>query len=314
VAQQSTVEFPIEPALARAAQVLPIGPEWGYEQKFDGFRAIVFVWPDRLLIQSRNGKDLRRYFPELEFPNGRYVVDGEIIIDAPDGGEAFGALQQRIHPAASRIERLASELPASFVAFDLLCVDDVSLIDLPFAQRRALLEKLGGLRRAELVLDVADAERWLAGAAEGVIAKRLDAAYTPGKRTAMVKVKRLRTIDCVVAGYRPGKAPGSVGSLMLGLYEADGTLRVVGHSSAFSAAEKRELLEKLAPFETGERGGGEPSRWSSDRDLEWVELRPELVVEVGYDHASDGRIRHGTTVQRWRDDKPPRDCRFDQLV
>jgi ATP-dependent DNA ligase len=306
------VQFPIEPALARGAPTLPLGPEWAYEQKFDGFRAIAFVSGEDLLLQSRGGKDLRRYFPELRFPAGTYVVDGEIVIDAPGGGEAFGLLQQRIHPAASRVERLASEWPASFIAFDLLSRDGADLLDRPFSERREALETIAGLRRAELVRDASDAERWLAHT-EGVIAKRLDAAYTPGKRTAMVKVKRRRTIDCVVIGYRPGKTPGSVGSLILGLYAADGKLRTVGHSSAFTAREKKELRDRLAPYETGERGSGDPSRWSGGRDLEWVELRPELVVEVTYDHASDGRIRHGTTVLRWREDKAPGECLFEQL-
>jgi ATP-dependent DNA ligase len=313
VAHRSVVEFPIEPALARSAAALPLGPQWGYEQKYDGFRAIAFVSGEELILQSRGGKDLRRYFPELVFPPGEYVVDGEIIIDAPGGGEAFGALQQRIHPAASRIERLAAEIPAAYVAFDALSLDGVSLIDLPFSGRREALEGLEGIRRAELVYDPAAAQRWL-DHAEGVIAKRLDAAYTPGKRTAMVKVKRQRTIDCVVMGYRPGKEPGSVGSLILGLYEPDGTLRSVGHSSAFTAARKRELVGELAPYTTGERGSGEPSRWTGDRDLEWVALRPELVVEVSYDHASDGRIRHGTTVLRWREDKPAQKCVVAQLT
>jgi ATP-dependent DNA ligase len=306
------VQFPIEPALARGAATLPVGPEWAYEQKYDGFRAIAFVAGDELRLQSRGGKDLRRYFPELRFPPGEYVVDGEIVIDAPGGGEAFGALQQRIHPAASRIERLAGELPASFIAFDLLSRDGSELLDRPFSERRASLESIEGLRRAELVLDPSGAEAWLEHA-EGVVAKRLDAPYAPGKRTGMVKVKRQRTIDCVIVGYRPGKAAESVGSLILGLFEPDGNLRVVGHSSGFNAAEKRELVARLAPYETGSRGSGDPSRWSADRDLEWVELRPELVVEVSYDHVSDGRIRHGTKVLRWRDDKPPRECLFEQL-
>jgi ATP-dependent DNA ligase len=314
VAHSAVVEFPIEPALARAAATLPVGPEWGYEQKYDGFRAIAFVSADGgLILQSRGAKDLRRYFPELTFPPGNYVLDGEIIIDAPGGGEAFGALQQRIHPAASRIERLSVELAAAYVAFDLLSVEGVALLDRPFSDRRAALEQLAGVRRAKLVYDPADAEGWL-GHAEGVIAKRLDAAYTPGKRTAMVKVKRQRTIDCVVMGYRPGKESGSVGSLILGLYKPDGMLRSVGHSSAFTAARKRELVTELAPYTTGGHGSGEPSRWTGDRDLEWVELRPELVVEVTYDHASDGRIRHGTKVLRWREDKAPSECTVDQLT
>jgi ATP-dependent DNA ligase len=314
VAHSPAVEFPIEPALARSAASLPLGPEWGYEQKYDGFRAIAFVTADGgLILQSRGSKDLRRYFPELVFPPGDYVLDGEIIIDLPGGGEAFGSLQQRIHPAASRIERLSVELAASYVAFDALSVGGVALLDRPFSDRRAALEQVAGVRRAELVYDPAQAQGWLEHT-EGVIAKRLDAAYTPGKRTAMVKVKRQRTIDCVVMGYRPGKEPGSVGSLILGLYEPSGALRSVGHSSAFTAARKRELVDELAPYATGERGSAEPSRWTADRDLQWVELRPELVVEVTYDHASDGRIRHGTKVLRWRDDKAPRDCLVEQLT
>ena len=308
-----TVAFGIEPALARSATALPVGAEWAYEQKFDGFRAIAFVTPEAVRLQSRGGKELERYFPELEFPAGEYVVDGEIVIDAEGGGEAFGLLQQRIHPAASRIAKLSAQWPASFVAFDLLSQAGADLLDRPFSERRRALEAIAGLRRAELVFDPAAAEHWLRRT-EGVIAKRLDMPYVPGKRTAMVKVKRQRTIDCVVAGYRPGKAAGSVGSLMLGLYEADGNLRVVGHSSGFNAAEKRELREALKPCETGNRGSGDPSRWTADRELEWVELRPELVVEVSYDHVSDGRIRHGTKVLRWRDDKPARECRFDQLA
>jgi len=188
----------------------------------------------------------------------------------------------------------------------------VELLEQPFERRRAALEELDGVRRSELVSDPAAAEHWLEQT-EGVVAKRLDAAYAPGKRTSMVKVKRRRTIDCVVLGFRPGVEPESVGSLILGLYEPDGKLRPVGHTSAFTAKRKLELRQELAAYETGERGSGEPSRWSADRDLEWVELRPELVVEVTYDHVSDGRIRHGTKVLRWREDKPPRECTIDQL-
>ena len=306
------MRFGIEPQLARAAAQLPVGPQWCYEQKYDGFRAIAFVQGDQLQLQSRGSKDLTRYFPELTLPPGRYVLDGEIVIDGDGSNQAFGALQQRIHPAASRIERLARELPAAYVAFDLLELDSEELLQEPFERRRAALERLDGIRRSQLVCDPAAAEQWLEQT-EGVVAKRLDAAYAPGKRTAMVKVKRMRTIDCVVLGYRPGVEPESVGSLILGLYEADGRLRAVGHSSAFTAARKRELRRELAAFETGARGSGEPSRWSSERELEWVELRPELVVEVSYDHTSDGRIRHGTKIVRWREDKQPAQCTVDQL-
>jgi ATP-dependent DNA ligase len=307
------MQFGIEPQLARSASTLPLGPEWCYEQKFDGFRAIVFVDGGGHRIQSRGSKDLTRYFPELRFPAGRYVLDGEIVIDGDGDAQAFGALQQRIHPAASRIERLANEWPASYVAFDLLALDGVELLAEPFERRREALDGLTGVRRSTLVRDPEAAEGWLART-EGVVAKRLDAPYAAGKRTAMIKVKRARTIDCVVMGYRPGTAEGTVGSLILGLYEPGGGLRPVGHTSAFSGARKRELLAELAPYETGERGSGEPSRWTGDRDLEWVALRPELVVEVVYDHISDGRIRHGTKIVRWRDDKPASACTIDQLT
>jgi ATP-dependent DNA ligase len=303
---------PIQPQLARGATALPLGEEWCYEQKYDGFRAIAFVTGGQLALQSRTGNDLTRYFPELELPPGDYVLDGEIVIDSDGPGEEFGSLQLRLHPAASRIERLARELPASYVAFDLLELDGVELLEQPFASRREALERIDGIRRSELVRDAAAAQRWLEQT-EGVVAKRLDAAYAAGKRTAMVKVKRLRTIDCVVMGYRPGADPQTVGSLILGLYELDGGLRPVGHTSAFSAKRKRELPGELAAYETGARGSGEPSRWTADRDLEWVELRPELVVEVSYDHVSDGRIRHGTKIVRWREDKPARECTIDQL-
>ena len=306
------VDFGIEPQLARGAKELPVGPEWAYEQKYDGFRAIAFVDGEGVALQSRTGNDLTRYFPELSFPPGRYVLDGEIVIDGEGAGQAFGSLQLRLHPAASRIERLARELPASYVAFDLLELDGAELLEEPFERRRAALEELSGVRRSELVREAAAAAGWLEHT-EGVVAKRLDAPYAAGKRTAMVKVKRVRTIDCVVMGYRPGVEAGTVGSLILGLYEPDGTLRPVGHTSAFSAKRKRELSSQLAPYESGERGSGEPSRWTADRELEWVELRPELVVEVSYDHVSDGRIRHGTKILRWREDKPERECTIDQL-
>ena len=310
---------PLDPQLARSAKELPLGEQWAYEPKFDGFRAIVFVDGDELMIQSRSGKPLGRYFPELSFPSGRYVVDGEIVIDAdsdPDHPtQDFGALQQRIHPAESRINMLAEQTPAHYVAFDLLALGDETLLTLPFEQRRAALEQMTSamaIGLTPLTRDPAGTEPWLAHG-EGVVAKDVRAAYRPGERKGMVKVKRVRTIDAVVAGYRPGKEEGTVGSLILGLYDDGGTLHVVGHSSGLRAAEKRALVDALRPYETGERGHGDPSRWQSERDLEWISLRPELVVEVTFDHASDGRIRHGTKILRWRDDKPPRECRLEQM-
>jgi ATP-dependent DNA ligase len=303
---------PIEPQLARSKPELPTGEQWSYEPKYDGFRAIAFVDGDELMLQSRSGKPLGRYFPEVTFPAGRYVVDGEVIVDSDDGHEDFGALQQRIHPAASRIAMLAEQTPARFIAFDLLAVEDETLLELPFAERRARLEQLP-LAATPLTDKRDDAEPWLLSG-EGVVAKDVRAFYRPGQRVGMVKVKRLRTIDAVIVGYRPGKEAGTVGSLILGLYDEAGKLHVVGHSSGLRATEKRALVGRLEPYETGNRGHGDPSRWASERDLEWIELRPELVVEVSYDHTSGGRIRHGTKILRWRDDKTPAECKLEQMT
>jgi ATP-dependent DNA ligase len=266
------------------------------------------------MIQSRSGKPLSRYFPELSFPAGRYVLDGEIVIDGADGAQDFGALQQRIHPAVSRINMLAEETPAHYVAFDLLARDDELLLDRSYEERRAALEalKLHGIDLTPVTRNRADAEPWLLSG-EGVVAKETGAPYRPGQRTGMVKVKRLRTIDAVVVGCRPGKEDGTIGSLILGLYDDAGELHVVGHSSGIRASEKRALVEKLAPYQTGKRGHGDPSRWKSEKELEWIELRPELVVEVTYDHVSGGRIRHGTKILRWREDKAPQECKLEQM-
>jgi ATP-dependent DNA ligase len=305
---------PIKPQLAKTRKELPRGEEWAYEQKMDGFRAIVFVDGDDAYIQSRGAKSLGRYFPELSFPAGRYVLDGELVIRDGDGELEFDALQMRIHPAESRINLLAKEIPATYVAFDLLAEGDEALLDAPLRERRSRLEALAernGIELSELSPDPARAEEWMR-TTEGAMAKELDAPYEAGKRRGMAKVKREREIDCVVLGWRPGKVEGTVGSLILGLYDGD-DLRPVGHISGFTAAEKRSLRDLLAPLETGEHGSGEPSRWTGGRDLEWVALRPELVIEVGYDHASTGRIRHGARFLRFRDDKDPRECRFELL-
>ena len=306
---------PIAPQLARPAKALPLGDEWAYEQKWDGFRVIAFVDGAELYLQSRGSKPLGRYFPELMLPEGRYVLDGEIVIDPGDGTQDFAALQQRIHPAVSRIERLSVETPAQIMAFDLLALDDEVLLDAPLSERRARLAELTFTPLLQLtpqVHDPAQAEPWL-NAAEGVIAKRLDAAYEPGKRTTMQKIRRTRTIDCVVVGFRPGTDPETVGSLILALYEPDGKLSVMGHSSGFTQKQKRELRVTLAPLETGERGTGDASRWTDGRELEWVDLRPELVCEVTFDHQSGGRIRHGARLVRFRDDRDPRSCLIEQL-
>lgn len=305
---------PIAPQLALTRKELPLGEEWAYEQKLDGFRAIVFVDGESAYIQSRGGKDLTRYFPELSFAPGRYVLDGELVIRDGDGNLEFDALQERIHPAASRIELLSGEIPADFIAFDLVAEEDEALLDAPLSTRRERLVALAertGVELSELSTDPARAEEWLRRT-EGTIAKQLDAPYVPGKRKGMAKVKREREIDCVVMGWRPGKEKGTVGSLILGLYDGE-DLRSVGHISGFSKGTKRSLRDLLAPLETGDSGTAEPSRWTGGRDLEWVALRPELVIEVGYDHAAAGRIRHGARFRRFRDDKDPRECTFDLL-
>src|SRR5918995_4831939 len=274
---------PLEPQLALSRKTLPEGEEWAYEPKYDGFRALAFVDGDEVFLQSRNGRPLRRYFPELELPSGRYVLDGELVILDDDGREVFDALQNRLHPAESRVRMLAEQTPALFRAFDLLARDRSKLMAKPFSERRAALEEMigkgkGSVELTPLTESPKKAQPWLHGG-EGVIAKQLDAPYQPGERKGMVKVKRVRTIDCVVAGWRPGKEEGTVGSLMLGLFDKQGELHVVGHTSGFKAKEKRELREQLEPYETGERGSADPSPWGAGRDLEWGSLPPPPVVE-----------------------------------
>jgi ATP-dependent DNA ligase len=306
---------PVLPQLARSAKTLPTGDSWSYEPKWDGFRSIAFVDGADVYLQSRNGKPLTRYFPELKFPEGRYVLDGEIVLFDDQGRQDFDALGQRIHPAKSRIDMLAEQTPTRFIAFDLLADGDELLLALPQHERRARLEKLVDkpVDLTPSVRDPDDAQEWLQGAA-GVVAKQIGEPYRPGERVGMVKIKRVRTIDAVVQGWRPGKEEGTVGSLILGLYNDAGELQTVGHTSGFSAKEKRELPAKLKPYETGERGMGDPSRWANDRELEWIAVRPELVVEVTFDHTSNDRIRHGTKITRWREDKLPRECLKNQLL
>jgi ATP-dependent DNA ligase len=310
---------PIKPQLALSRKELPTGDEWVYEVKLDGFRCLAFVDGDETFLQSRNGRPLGRYFPELVFPHGRYVLDGEIVVRDANGREDFDALGQRIHPAASRVQLLAGETPAVYVAFDLLAHDDETSLELAFDERRGALERLLGedtfgdapIELMQMATTADDAAAWLEGA-EGAIAKQRAAPYLPGERKGMVKVKRVRTIDAVVVGWRPGKEPDTVGALILGLYDGP-QLRVVGHCSGLTAAAKRQLIKTLAPYESGERGSADPSRWSAGKDLEWVGLRPELVVEIDFDHVSAQRIRHGAKLRRWRDDKAPNECTFAQL-
>ena len=310
---------PIKPQLAKSRRDLPEGEGWCYEPKWDGFRTIVFRDGDEVHLQSRNGKPMNRYFPEiveqaLALPVERFVLDGEMVVIV-DGIQEFDLLSQRIHPAASRVERLRQETPAGLVAFDLLADGEETLLELPYSERRR--------RLAELVADPVEltpatddpqgAGQWLAGTGEGVIAKEAAAPYLPGERVGMVKIKRVRTADTVVVAFRFGKAEGTVGSLILGLYDEEQNLHVVGHTSSFKAKEKRELLELLEPHRTHERGSGEPSRWKSDEELVWEGLRPELVCEVAFDHITGQRIRHGSKFLRWRTDKEPQECTLAQL-
>jgi ATP-dependent DNA ligase len=310
---------PVLPQLALSRKTLPEGERYVYEVKLDGFRCLAFVDGEEVFLQSRGSRPLERYFPELQFPRGRYVLDGEIVVRGEDGREVFDALQQRMHPAESRVRRLAAEIPAVYVAFDLLALEDESWLERPFAERRAGLEELlageewakAPVELMETTDSAAQAKHWLAHA-EGAMAKERAAPYLPGKRRGMAKVKRVRTIDAVVTGWRPGKELETVGALILGLYDGE-ELRVVGHCSSFTVAEKHRLVDFLAPYATGERGSADPSRWTAGRDLEWVALRPELVVEINFDHVSAGRIRHGAKLVRWREDKPAHECTYDQL-
>jgi ATP-dependent DNA ligase len=335
---------PVEPMLAKAAAALPIGPGLRYEPKWDGFRAIVYRGGDDLYIQSRELKPLDRYFPELRaallaaMPDGT-VVDGEIVIATPAGLD-FDALQQRVHPAASRIAKLAAATPASFVAFDLLAADGADRRGQPFEHRRGQLARLlAGVQPpvhlTPMTGDAAVAADWLArfeGAGlDGVMVKRADSPYTPGVRT-MTKVKHSRTADCVVAGFRWHKAgPGTlVGSLLLGLHDGHGQLQHVGVTSAFTMARRGELAVELAPLRDGALEGhpwrawaqpdgvgtrmpGGHSRWSAGKDLSWEPLRPERVCEVAYDHMQGDRFRHAAIFVRWRPDKPAAACGYDQL-
>ncbi len=310
---------PIKPQLAKSARELPAGDDWCYEPKWDGFRTLVFRDGDDVHLQSRNGKPMNRYFPDvveqaLALPAQRYVIDGEMVVTV-DGIQEFDLLSQRIHPAASRVERLAKETPATLVAFDLLADGDETLVELPYTERRKRLAALVA-DPVELTPSTDDADaagQWLAGTGEGVIAKQSSAPYRPGERVGMVKVKRVRTADVVVAAFRFGKEPDTVGSLILGMYDDDGELRIVGHTSGFRAKQKRELLELLEPYRTGERGSGEASRWKSDEELVWEGLRPELVCEIAFDHITGRRIRHGAKFLRWRTDKEPQECLTSQL-
>ena len=338
-----TVVPPIEPMLAKLAEELPPEGEVLYEPKWDGFRALVFRGAKDVYIQSRDLRPLDRYFPELheallERLPGNCVLDGEIVI-ATKGGLDFDALQLRLHPAASRVAKLAKETPSSFVAFDLLAAGGKSLMAEPQAERRAALEKLLAKVKPPVYVTPVTRERrvaldWLkrfeGAGLDGVVAKGENLAYLPGKR-AMIKVKHARTADCVVAGFRWHKSgKDAVGSLLLGLYDDAGVLQHVGVTSSFTMAMRKQLAKELAPLrkdamkdhpwrewagaaaESSRMPGGQ-SRWSAGKDLSWEPLRIERVCEVKYDHLQGDRFRHAATFLRWRPDKPPRDCRYDQL-
>jgi ATP-dependent DNA ligase len=338
------LEPPIAPMLTKLASELPAGEGWLFEPKWDGFRAIVFRDHDRLYLQSRDLRPLDRYFPELAAPllstlPERCVVDGEIVIATRDGLD-FDALQLRLHPAASRVARLAVETPSSFVAFDLLAEADRDLRSRPQSERRAQLEmalaRAGGrVHLTPCTRDRAVAQEWFdrfeGAGLDGVVAKHESTTYQPGKRV-MIKVKHARTADCVVAGFRWHKqGPGElVGSLLLGLYDPAGALQHVGVTSSFTTAVRRQLAEDLAPLRRNALEGhpwrdwagpiddstrmpGAISRWSQGKDLSWEPLRIERVCEVKYDHLQGDRFRHAATFMRWRPDRRPADCRYDQL-
>jgi len=339
---------PLEPMLSSAADALPHGEGWLFEPKWDGFRTLVFRDGDEIVLQSRDTKPMNRYFPELVAPLAaalppRCVVDGEVVIVGKRGLD-FEALLLRIHPAASRVALLAEQMPASFVAWDLLALGDEDLREVPLGERRERLEEaLAGatppVHLSPATRDRALAEDWFrrfeGAGLDGVMAKRLDEPYRPGART-MIKVKHSRTADCVVAGFRWHKnGKGTmVGSLLLGLYDDAGTLHHVGVTAAFTNAVRRQLVDDLAPLREnaleshpwrgwavaqeeamarGQRMPGAGSRWNRGKDLSWEPLRPERVCEVAYDHMQGDRFRHGAQFVRWRTDKSPRDCRYDQL-
>ncbi|HET9428949.1 MAG TPA: ATP-dependent DNA ligase [Allosphingosinicella sp.] len=320
---------PLPPMEARLAEELPAGEGWRYEPKWDGFRCLVFRDGDDVRLQSKSGKPLGRYFPEVvknmrELGADRFVIDGELVISIA-GALSFEALQLRLHPAESRVLRLAAETPAQLMLFDLLFHKETNYLQSPLWRRRQTLEllELGDARDRVMLSPFTEdrdtACRWLdqVGASlDGVVSKRRDGAYEPGQR-AMVKVKKMRTADCVVGGFRYGTDSREVGSLLLGLYNDRGLLDHVGFTSAIPASEKAPLTARLEaligpPGFTGDSPGG-PSRWSTKRTTEWEPLRHELVVEVRYDHVTGHRFRHGTRFLRWRPDKAPTQCRMDQL-
>ncbi|AFL51606.1 ATP-dependent DNA ligase [Sinorhizobium fredii] len=332
----SPAAFPLPvstaPMEARSATELPSDVVWQYEPKWDGFRCLAFKSGEEVDLRAKSGKPLGRFFPEIialmrQLDAAQFVVDGELVIEV-DGRLSFDALQMRLHPAASRVQKLSQQTPARLILFDMLVdTDGAILTGRPLVARRAALEAFAaensGAAQLELspfTLDRHEAERWLtsweAGATDGVVAKRRDGPYECGER-AMLKVKRLKTADCVVGGFRYESDSEEVGSLLLGLYDTDGTLNHVGFTATISDKERPALTRRLEalrepPGFTGKAPGG-PSRWSTERSGEWEPVRPELVVEVRFDHVSSRRFRHGTKLMRWRPDKDPRQCTYEQI-
>jgi ATP-dependent DNA ligase len=327
------LRVPYLPMEARSVESIPEGPDWQYEPKWDGFRCIVFRDGGKVQLQSKSGQPLARYFPDLvtaflDLKPKQFVLDGEIVVPAGKG-LSFDALLQRIHPAATRIARLAAETPASFIAFDLL-VDEQgrALTEKPLEARRGALEKFASKHFADggriwlspATRELAVVQRWfksVGGALDGVIAKKADEKYLSGERAGMVKIKHLRTVDCVIGGFRYASKGKLLGSILLGLYDRAGLLNHVGFCSSFNGQQKKELTPKLEalikpPGFTGQAPGG-PSRWSTERSAEWKPVANKLVVEVQYDHFTGGRFRHGTKFLRWRPDKAPKQCTLDQV-
>lgn len=328
------VQPPVEPMLAKAAAKVPDDPgAWSYEPKWDGFRALVFRDGDEAVLLSRSGKDLARYFPEVldavrDELAERCVLDGEIVVPREVDGRIrldWESLSQRIHPAESRVKMLSKQTPAHFIGFDALATGDTSLMNAPFRERRqALVDAVRPVQWCHVTGTTEDAEqgtRWLTtfeGAGlDGVIAKRLDGRYLPGKRD-MVKVKHARDADCVVMGYRVHKSGEGVGSLLLGLYREDGELQMVGGAASFSVKDRIKLLAEVEPLREGDVRDGDPSRWNSAADKRWIPIRPERVAEVAYDQMEGSeehgrRFRHAVKFVRWRPDRDPSSCTFAQL-
>jgi ATP-dependent DNA ligase len=317
---------------ARSVEEIPTGEEWQYEPKWDGFRCLAFRDGDKIFLQSKNGQPLARYFPDVvanvaKLPQQQFVLDGELVIPIA-GALSFDELQLRLHPAASRVQKLAAAHPSVYILFDLLAEARESYLKLNLRERRPLLEKFArsnlrsakNIRLSPATTDYHVANNWFRKTGrdlDGIIAKHLDAAYASGERTAAVKVKRMRTADCVVGGFRYATGARVIGSLLLGLYGEDGLLHHVGFISGFKASERGALTEKFErlkkpPGFTGNAPGG-PSRWSTERTGEWQPVAPKIVVEVAYDHFTGGRFRHGTRFLRWRPDKDSRHCTMDQV-